>query len=216
MKNKMENKTKLEVALPFCGFYESALSYEINRELESICNPECGYGDIPDEIDNEIDYNKLHQSLAATYVKAFEEWLASECDLPIDLEFVEMTSPREYNFSTDRVFVNCSVSDLEKVLSAVKDEIPGMVRKRFTSGPGFVSFYESDFNLWSNNLEEWDHNETGTLFECLFQGEFQDATFAVLEYMQGNGEVSEAIYGASTPKGIELMDKAYSEYMATA
>ena len=94
--------------------------------------------------------------------------------------------------------------------------MPEMVRKRFTSRSGFISFYESDFSLWSKNLEEWDCNETGTLFECLFQGEFQDTTFAVLECMQGNGEVSEAIYEATTPKGIELMEKAYSDYMATA
>jgi len=214
MENKTENK--IEVAIPFCGFYESALSHEIDRELESIFNPDCGYGDVPDEIDREIDYGKVHQKLAANYVEAFKEWLARECDLPIEFEFVEMTSPKEYNFSTDRVFVNCSVSDLEKVFNAVKGEMPEMVRKRFTSKSGFISFYENDFDKWPKSLAEGDHNETGTLFERLFNGEVQHATYAVLEYMQCNGEVSDAIYEAATPKGVELMEKAYSDYMATA
>ena len=212
----MKTENRIEVALPFCGFYESALSYEIDKELEDIFNPECGYGDVPDEIHNQIDYGKVHQSLASDYVKAFENWLANERGIEIDLDFVEMTSPREYNFSTDRVFVNCSITDMEKVFNAVKDEMPEMVKKRFTSGPGFISFYENDFDNWPESLADWDHNEAGTLFDCLFHGEFQDATYAVLEWMTGNGEVSNAIYEAATPEGVAIMDKAYSDYMATA
>jgi hypothetical protein len=215
-KKTMKTENTIEVALPFCGFYESALSYEIDRELESIFDPECGYGDVPDEIYNQIDYGKVHQSLASAYVKAFENWLANEHGIEMDLDFVEMTSPREYNFSTDRVFVNCLIPDLEKVFNAVKDEMPEMVKKRFTSGPGFISFYDSDFDKWPESLADWDHNEAETLFECLFHGEFQDATYAILEWMTGNGEVSDAIYEAATPEGVALMDKAYSEYMATA
>ena len=212
----MKTKNKIEVKLPFCGFYQSELSYAIDGELERIFNPECGYGEVPDEIHDEIDYGKVHQSLASAYVKAFENWLANEHGLEIDLEFVEMTSPKEYNFSTDEVFVNCSLPDLERVFNAVKDEMPEMVKKRFTSRSGFISFYENDFDKWPESLAEWDHNEAGTLFECLFHGEFQDATYAVLEWMTGNGEVSEAIYEAATPEGVALMDKAYSDYMANA
>ena len=101
----MKTENRIEVALPFCGFYESALSYEIEKELEYIFNLECGYGDVPDEIHNQIDYGKVHQSLASDYVKAFENWLANKHGIEIDLDFVEMTWPREYNFKIGRAHV---------------------------------------------------------------------------------------------------------------
>jgi hypothetical protein len=208
MKTKIEN---VEVALPFCGFYESALSYSIDGEFDMIFDGAGFDRDWMGEIEEEIDFNKLHQLLAVEYVKAFENWLAGEHGLQINLHFEEMTSPREYNFSTDRIFVKCSLADIRKVFDRVADEMPEMVRKRFTSRDGFISFYDSEFSNWSGDLSEWDCNETGTLFQCLFEGEFQDATYAVLEWMSGNGEISDAIYEAATPKGIALMDEAYEK-----
>ena len=201
-----KTKKQIEAAIPFGGFYNSILSSEIDQELEFICNPEDGYGDIPDEIEREIDWNKVYQNVAKLYVKAFEHWLNDDFNLSVELSFELMQSPKEYNFSTDRIFAKLSIDDAKAIYEIAKDLMPEMVKRKFTSRDGFISFYEGDFSEWPKDIEEWDHNEIGTLLDCLFEGEFEDATCQVLAYMQGNGEITEAIYAAASKKGVELMD----------
>ena len=85
------------------------------------------------------------------YCKRYTEALGSELEL--DLVFDEMTSPREYNFSTDRLFATIPATQLRKIRREVEkhEEWPERIRDRFTSYDGFYSFYSNDYtdDVWT-------------------------------------------------------------------
>lgn len=148
---------KLEIGLPFfSGFYESIHSSNFDREEEWII--EEYEGKTWDDFDFAHDYLGYCKS----YVKQVNSILG------LNLEFVELTSPREYNFSTDRIFCTITKKDLKKISTALDTEtMKDLVKRRFTSRDGFHSFYSSDINEWKEKkLEDWDYNELGTLLEA--------------------------------------------------
>lgn len=84
------------------------------------------------------------------------------------LEAEEMTSPREYNFETDRIFARMPLVMAREMFARSKREghkaLAGIIRDRFTSCSGFVSSYSNDIAEWLEKpLASWDHNEVGTL-----------------------------------------------------
>lgn len=96
------------------------------------------------------------------------------------LKWSLMTSPREYNFQTDRLFAHMPVSVIRKLWAISKAEkhetLTRVARERFTSRSGFISFYESAWSTWGNVLD-WDHNQLQTLLiaACEIEGfDWQD------------------------------------------
>ncbi|MDE3023040.1 MAG: hypothetical protein KGI54_14525 [Pseudomonadota bacterium] len=138
------------------------------------------------------DYRAAYQRIAKDYAAAFD-YVAGEalgmsrkvkrhswnkeagrlclkgCDQPsIGLTFESMDSPREYNFTTDRIYASVPVFVLRKLFKRSREEkhrtLAAVIKKRFTSYDGFYSFYSNDLGDWLNRpLAEWDHNELGTL-----------------------------------------------------
>jgi len=107
------------------------------------------------------------------------------------LAFEEMTSPREYNFETDRLFCEIPLAVVRQLFAMSKAEghatLANVIRRRFTSRSGFISFYDNDLAAWLEKpVRDWDHNELGTLL------------FACLELKGGadweNGELDMTIY----------------------
>lgn len=80
--------------------------------------------------------------------------------------FADMTSPREYNFETDRIFVNVPVSVVRKLWTMSKADqhktLSRVAKERHSSRSGFISFYESDWRDWGP-VATWDHNQLETL-----------------------------------------------------
>jgi hypothetical protein len=135
-------------------------------------------------------YDDAYQSLARSWAAAFdyhagemlgltvpstrrtwtgEAFAVVPCECPsVGIAFGEMESPREYNFTTDRVFGRVRLStmrDLFNRSAADRHEtLSRVIRERFTSRSGFVSFYSNDVRDWVKKpLRDWDHNEYGTL-----------------------------------------------------
>lgn len=88
----------------------------------------------------------------------------------IGMSFESMDSPREYNFATDRVYGRIPLKFMRALLKRSSAEnhatLARVVAERFTSRSGFSSFYDSDVAAWlakAGPLQEWDHNELGTL-----------------------------------------------------
>lgn len=136
------------------------------------------------------DYSSTYRDIARDYVQAFS-YLAGEA-LGIsarekvkcydwqsrrqvtetkDVEslrftFADMTSPREYNFQTDRIFVNVPVSVVRKLWTMSKADqhktLSRVAKERHSSRSGFISFYESDWRDWGT-VATWDYNQLETL-----------------------------------------------------
>tara|TARA_R110000751_G_scaffold90538_1_gene177579 strand:- start:242 stop:748 length:507 start_codon:yes stop_codon:yes gene_type:complete len=122
----MNTKTQInEFSLNFGGFYHSEHSETIENNIELY-----GY-DWED-----VDYKKTY----VNYCKAFLNRLGEE--LQIDLNFISLDSPREYNFTTDKIFCSISENDFKALLNTYDTkELFNYIEEHSKSRSGFTSFY---------------------------------------------------------------------------
>lgn len=186
------------INLPFPGFYESRLSGGLDLaeeeqaewleekdsspyEVETFVADEelrMKAFDFADILFDVTDYHAAHIAIAKSYVDAFEHLFTEEFEFPLGLQFEEMVSPREYNFTTDRVFALISEDMVQKLFNVSEDEnhvrLAAMIAERFTSRSGFHSFYSNRLSQWLDKpLEDWDCNEIGTLLLALLPEDFE-------------------------------------------
>lgn len=172
------------VNIPFDGFYCSLYSSEIDSHEENEGeyyaqeSEWSGKGlevsDFCEAMFWACDYGALHESIAEKYVQAFSEEFEEQTGLALPLAFEAMTSPREYNFQTDRIFADIPESTLEKLFQESAKEghktLASVIAERFTSYDGFHSFYSNAIDDWLEKpFSEWDHNELGTLIIALLK-----------------------------------------------
>tara|TARA_R110002153_G_scaffold211446_1_gene364091 strand:- start:571 stop:1083 length:513 start_codon:yes stop_codon:yes gene_type:complete len=124
MKTKTQTQTT-EFSLNFGGFYHSEHSETIENNIESY-----GY-DWED-----VDYKKTHLNYCNAYLNKLSE------ELEINLTFIQLDSPREYNFTTDKIFCSISNKDFKALLDAYDTkELFNYIEEQSKSRDGFSSFY---------------------------------------------------------------------------
>lgn len=157
---KKTNSDMTNVCIPFPGFYESLLSSGIESEFEAM--------EIPFEVyDKEYDYHLIEVNVAKQWVHLYFRWVESKTGLEFTEKFETMISPREYNFGTDRVFVDVPTEQLLALFRFVnKDDLAAMAKRMFTSYDGFMSYYEPDYETWGPP-ETWDNNQWLAVFRAL-------------------------------------------------
>lgn len=108
---------------------------------------------------------------------------------------MELTSPREYNFSTDQISVYIDTKTLKKISSVLNsDTLKNLIKRRFTSRDGFMSWYSNDIEEWKEKkVQDWDCVELGTLLDAwILDNETEDyysnLDWVGYEYCQGNGQ----------------------------
>jgi hypothetical protein len=174
----MKEPTHFSALVPFAGFYETSHDRNIDYVEEFMFSGDCG--EITSQAAYEAFYSNLNYGpVFEAYAKAYVAALAHVIGIP--LEYEEMVSPREYNFSTDRLFAKISRSDLAKMLRAVRGKrLDEKAADWFTSRSGFCSSYPSSVSHWPR-IADWDHNHVGAVLSCyvdkLFDaGEILDET----------------------------------------
>lgn len=149
----------LSIVLPFAGFYNSIHDYVLDRTLESYFGDESGEG-IPALVQRAFDairWGFVHRQYARAYCEAFA-W-----EFGLSLTFDDMTSPRAYNFETDRVFAFIAPESVAKIYADTpREDLDAMAGQWFTSRDGFISSYSPDVSDWGD-VAEWDHNQLGCL-----------------------------------------------------
>lgn len=218
--------TKLIINLPFMGFYESGYDAELMDKFDSeIRFKSCAYespdetldeSEISDVLHDCCDWRAMCQEVAKQYVGYFADYLWRETGLHLaSLAFDEWISPREYNFTTDRIMASTRPSEVEQIYFEVKREnLADMIRERHTSKDGFVSFYSNNINKWLYKpIEEWDHNELGTLIRAFVEQELDaDWEWDVIARMQDADVFSTAFQnGVDWGKFEEDLAKARKE-----
>lgn len=177
-----ESKTVMQI--PFMGFYESVHGQTFDDGLESWAEYEIQEGeraveyrkagitasDLSDARYWVTDYSAARRAYLESYVpklrRALESEVSQKSDIPI--EFESLSSPREYNFTTDRLFVTVSRAFVAKMREEVSPmTLARRIKTNHESRDGFCSYYPADLAKWdSKPLESWDHNELQTLFEA--------------------------------------------------
>lgn len=176
--------------LDFPGFYESVLSQALDDAENQMVEGLIENHDLPDE---PSPYEACMD--ASTYATGFRliarasvDWLNHVlADTGIVLAYESMESPREYNFSTDALYV--TVNDPKKLVQLVDPaKFEAVIKEHFTSRSGFHSFYSNDITAWrAKPLDEWDHNELGTLLTTYLRQVAEDKGLDendMLEWMQ--------------------------------
>jgi len=185
----MTKETTVIVNLPFFpGFYESMLSgimdsaveseaYNLREQEESQeCYPESYWPDAlrldHSDLWAHVNYSDAYRDIAQDYCQAFDVWAQDNLATPANaFAFESMTSPREYNFTTDRLFVTVPLSVMETLCKGIDvAKLESTIKARHSSRDGFISFYDNDLETWqdkiSDGLENLDHNELGTILSA--------------------------------------------------
>lgn len=213
--------------IPFAGFYESIFSELCESQLHYMTEcPEKLTGEECDELASLAydvqDFSALRHDVAREYAGAFSEWFKEETGFDLGLQFESMTSPREYNFTTDRIFCFIAPDTVKRLYrkETNKDIFAAVVKERFTSRDGFASFYSNDLTEWliEGKPESWDHNQIETLIIAKLKQHgieadslygFDSPLFSRLQDMQGNGRFdcleSEYTQATANPESVARM-----------
>lgn len=180
---------KQEVRLMFfSGFYESIHDSVFDFEEEGILE------NYPDKKWEDFRFSYNWTEYSKIYVRAISS------EIGIDLEFQELISPREYNFTTDKIICYIKPKDVKKLATALNSPtLEKLVKERFTRRDGFIPFYSSYVDEWKEKkITEWDAVELGTLLDAWILINFpenngEDSPLDYLdycgyEYCQGNGQ----------------------------
>lgn len=198
------------IQIPFSGFYESKWSQEIDyieeneteyfetdRQAEDGVAKELRldareYGEI---LNRRTSYSDAYRQIAKDYADAFNDWFKDECDLDLGLTYESMSSPREYNFTTDRIFAHIPMTAVRALFDrSVGDNhkrLAEIIKRRFTSYDGFISHYRNNLADWlAKDVADWDHNELETLLLAVMPESDRNYEWDILEGM------NEKIYSA--------------------
>ena len=174
---------KLESTIPFDGFYNSFISADIDHQIGQQIEWDCDIYDL-NESEEEILYNNyltvntsyFYNQIAEDYTNFYIDNLNAKLNyaypdhgFTLNAKFSLLTSPREYNFETDRIFIdiekNHAIDFIKYIIKNYKKELQKKIQDRFTSKDGFISFYKNSIDLWPKDYSEWDFNQIGTCFE---------------------------------------------------
>jgi hypothetical protein len=142
------------------------------------------------------DFSVVHLDYAKAYAEAFAEEFKIKC------EFESLSSPKEYNFTTDRIFVTIADNEVTRLRSLVSaEELDKVAKERFTSYDGFYSSYSNDVADWGD-LQEWDHNQIGALIAAYVNQEAntefdQYSELSLMESFTSNGGLDSSLDSAN-------------------
>lgn len=138
--------SKVNLIIPFSGFYETIAGYVIECAIEHEI-----------EINNNIkslDYKKMQEQYKNQYCDKLESlFKANNCE--IDIADAKIVSPNEYNFMNDEIHCNVQFDKLLNVVRyAVKNcwnTVERLAIEYLSSRSGFHSFYDdiSDASKWT-------------------------------------------------------------------
>ncbi len=163
----------ISTRIPFAGFYHSIWDQEMDNWLEQQAdwyadNKDADRQTVWDQLFEATDFGAARLTIARAYAEAFGCWLADTLDITIEGEFDGLSSPRYYNFETDRVFAKMPESVFQTILDELRtkdaETLAKAFRDAFTSCSGFISFY--DPVVPAKPIADWDHNELYVLLQA--------------------------------------------------
>ncbi len=211
---------KLESTIPFDGFYESFISDDIDHQIGQQIEWDSDTFDLNESEEEIIQdnyltvntsyfYNQIAEDYTNFYIDALNERLEG---FTLKATYKFFTSPREYNFSTDRIFIeieeNHAIDFIKYIIKNYKKELEKKIEDRFTSRDGFISFYKNSLDLWIDDYSEWDCNMIGTCFE-LFNLEEEHINYSLRDYLTES--IMNNLGNTLGQEGIDLLDKKQKE-----
>jgi len=217
---------KLKSTIPFCGFYCSFIDADIDHAIELDTEY---YSELYDlnksekellsnsflSVNNNNFYNEICKEYTSFYIdnlNAKLNYAYPDKGFTLKATYECFISPKEYNFETDRIFIkiqeNHCIEFIKYIIKNYKKELEKIIKTKFRSNSGFISFYKNSLDLWPKDYSRWDHNQIGTCFE-LFNLEEEDINYSLREYL--SEVISKNLYNTLDKKGKNLLDKKQKE-----
>ena len=211
---------KLESTIPFDGFYNSYISSDIEHQIGQQIEWDSDMYDLNEDEQQVLEdsylsvnrvsfYNEIAEHYTDLYIDALNERLEG---FTLNAKFNLLTSPREYNFETDRIFIDIerdhAIGFIKYTIKNYKKELENKIKERFTSRSGFWSHYKNELDLWTQDYSEWDHNQIGTCFELFFElFDFDELYF----YESLSETIGYNLGNTLGQEGIDLLDRKQKE-----
>ena len=152
----------------FVGFYDSI--WEPDTEIYY----ECEQTGQEEDVDFTFDYKQYQNDICKAYTEVWELWMQEFISEDIELEFVEVVSPRYYNFENDacRVKIRLTQAAEDAIIAKIgkhRDQIAKWIKENHTSNEGFSSNLSDDIDQWPSRL--FNNEETfqpAYLFSMLY------------------------------------------------
>ena len=217
---------KLESTIPFDGFYESFISDDIDHQIGQQIEWDCDLYDLnvnEEKIlwDSYLSVNRgyFYNQIAEDYTNFYIDNLNAKLNyaypdhgFTLNAKFSFLTSPREYNFETDRIFIDIerdhALDFIKYIIKHYKNELEEKIKQRFTSRSGYWSHYKNTLDSWTQDYSEWDCNMIGTCFE-LFDLEEEDINYSLRDYLSES--IMNNLGNTLGQEGIDLLDKKQKE-----
>ena len=156
MENIIKNET-IGCLQSFVGFYDSI--WEPDTEIYY----ECERTGQEEDVDFTFDYEQYQNDICKAYTEVWELWMQEFISEDIELEFVEVRSPRYYNFENDscRVKIRLTQAAEDAIIANIgkhREQIAKWIKENHTSYDGFSSNLSNDIDQWPSRL--FDDDET--------------------------------------------------------
>ena len=104
------------------------------------------------------DFAEHKKYICREYARLAIEQMNFDLGLHLEMGVSQLWSPREYNFTTDKIYVVVGLSDedRERIVSLMLqdyDNLQDIIHKQHTSCDGFISFMSNDINDWLKMLQ---------------------------------------------------------------
>lgn len=176
--------------LPFSGFYESLHDGNLDDAIERMfadTNGDVLPGMTEHAISN-CNWRQVHEAYAKDYTERFA------IEHEVALVYESLHSPREYNFTTDRIFATIELAEVERMFNEVDiDRLEEFVKETFTRRSGFIPSYSNDVHSWGP-LDKWDANQVGTLLVAWIDHDWEETY--LMDGAMENGYMENWIAGA--------------------
>lgn len=141
----------------FVGFYDSIWSPDDTIYYE------CEEKGLKEDVDFTFDYKQYQNDICQAYTEVWELWMQEFISDDIELEFVEVHSPRYYNYENDycRVKIRLTQAAEDAIIAKIKkhrNQLAKWIKKNHTNYDGFFSNLSNDIDQWPRRL--FDDNET--------------------------------------------------------
>lgn len=162
-------KNKIKTYLPiFPGFYETWYSFNEENYLEAE-NQEREEKNKIEFDDLEVDEDQYENDISIKFCEVIAKNLEN---FVYSIEFENIYSPKEYNFSTDSI--NCIIEpktdEIKNFINTNKGKFSEYLKKKYTSYDGFISHYSNNFDEWqkdTNNFTKYNSHNLGSILEFI-------------------------------------------------
>jgi len=187
-------KQTIETTAPaFSGFYASIWEYDLDYVIEDIdcIRSENGLDPLDDCNSINVDYKGYMTHVGMEYCKLLTTLLK---DNVVSIDFKEIDSPREYNFTTDKIVCDVTIDTdvISKWVADNREALSEYVYDRFKARDGFIPFYSNDIRDWdreTNGFTNFDFKDgwvyINGILEVMYAMEY-DGDMTVYEWVEKN------------------------------